>query len=248
MTVSTWAPEATERLEAPLFLEPVLGWRVWRLSCRGPGLRLQALATPDVWRPNEADAACCFVSDHSGAPWADCTCGYHGASSVDALMGAGVLGRGVAVLGAIAMWGTVIEHAQGARAEFAYPARLRLVCSPCFRAGSIVDPVTVAAATPLVPLCGGHWRSNGAGQLKASFVEAELLATYRVDVLPRQPTPSRRRRMRPARPGESGEPPDVTGTWARSCRKARARADDRTAGIRRRWVPRIPRTRTIDTG
>jgi hypothetical protein len=200
MTVSTWAPGATQRPEAPLFLEPVLGWRVWRLTRQGHGLRLQALATPDTWRPNEADAARCFVSDHPGAPWADCTCGYHAASSVDALMGAGVLGRAVAVLGVIAMWGSVIEHAHGARAEFAYPARFRLVCTPCFRAGSIVDPVTVAAATPLVPLCGGHWRSNGAGQLEAAAVEAELLATYAVEVLPRQPEPARRRRRRPAHP------------------------------------------------
>jgi len=196
MTVTAWAPEATGRHEAPLSLEPILGWRVWRLTREVRGLRLRALATPDAWPPNEADAARCFVSDHPGAPRADCTCGYHAASSVDALIGAGVLGHGVAVLGAIAMWGTVIEHAHGARAEFAYPARLRLVCTPCFRAGSIVDPATVAAASPLLPLCGGHWRSNGAGQQKASVVEAELLATYGVDVLPRQPTRPRRRRLR----------------------------------------------------
>jgi hypothetical protein len=200
MAVSTQAPEAPDRFEAPLLLEPVLGWRVWRLTRSRHGLRLQALATPDTWPPNEAEAARCFVSDHPGAPLVECTCGYHAASSVDALMGAGMLGRGVAVLGAIAMWGTVIEHAHGARAEFAYPARLRLVCAPCLRMGSIVDPVTVAAATQLVPLCGGHWRSNGAGQLKASVVEAELLAIYAVDVLPRQPIRSRRPWMRPTQP------------------------------------------------
>src|SRR5262249_56182630 len=102
VTVSTWAPRATGRPETPLCIEPILGWRVWRLTRQAGGLRLQALATPDAWPPHEADAARCFVSDHPGAPRAQCTCGYHAASSVDALMGAGVLGHGVAVLGAIA--------------------------------------------------------------------------------------------------------------------------------------------------
>jgi hypothetical protein len=93
--------------------------------------------------------------------------------------------RGIGVIGAIAMWGTVIEHARGARSEFAYPARLRLVCSQCLQAGSIVDPVTVAEDTWLIPLCDRHWRSRGAGHRAARDVQAELLSTYGVELLPK---------------------------------------------------------------
>jgi hypothetical protein len=95
----------------------------------------------------------------------------------------------VSVIGAISMWGTVIEHAQGARSTYAYPARLRLVCSPCLRNGSIVDPVTVVPTSPLLPLCDRHWRSQGQGHLSSPAVEAELLATYGVELLPRPSLP-----------------------------------------------------------
>ena len=187
-------PAAIRSFEAPLSIEPVLGWRVWRLVRNGERLRLQALATPELWEPHEAIAAHCFVTDHAAVPRTSCTCGYHAAGSVEDLATAGVFRRGVGVLGAVAMWGKVVEHARGARSEFAYPARLRLVCSPCLRAGAIVDPVTVACAQPLLPLCDRHWRSNGAGHLRARAIQAELLGTYGVELLPRPTLPRALRR------------------------------------------------------
>jgi hypothetical protein len=187
-------PSGIRLVDAPLSLEPVLGWRVWRLTHDQESLRLQALATSQLWEPYEAAPASCFVRDHPGAPRGACTCGYHAAASVDHLATAGVFRRGVGVIGAIAMWGTVVEHARGARSEFAYPARLRLVCSPCLRTGAIVDPVTVAPGSPLVPLCDRHWRSNGAGHLRARAVEAQLLAAYGVELLPKPTLPKRLQR------------------------------------------------------
>jgi hypothetical protein len=105
------------------------------------------------------------------------------------LAASGVFGRGVGVVGAIAMWGRVIEHARGARSEYAYPARLRLVCGPCLEQGQIVDPISVVEETWLIPLCDRHWRSKGRGQAPASAVQAELLATYGVELLPRPRLP-----------------------------------------------------------
>jgi hypothetical protein len=202
---------AIRSVEAPLSIEPVLGWRVWRLSRDRDHLRLQALATSELWEPNEATPALCFVQDHPGAPRGACTCGYHAARSVEDLARAGVFRRGVGVLGAVAMWGKVVEHDRGARSEFAYPARLRLVCSPCLRAGAIADPVTVASAQPLLPLCDRHWRSNGAGHLQARVVEAGLLATYGVELLPR-PTlrGTHRGRLRRLRAWIAGPPSIAT--------------------------------------
>jgi len=44
-----------------------------------------------------------------------------------------------------------------------------------------------------VPLCERHWRSRGHGQLEASSVQEELLATYGVELLPRPRLPRIRR-------------------------------------------------------
>ena len=178
------SPEVGPSDDVPLSIEPVLGWRVWHLVREVGGLRLKAVVHPATWTPQEATKARCARTSHA-APQRHCTCGYYATSSVDALASAGVFNRGIGVIGAVAMWGTVIEHARGARAEFAYPARLRLVCSQCLQGGSIVDPVTVVEDTWLVPLCDRHWRSHGVGHLPASTVQAELLSTYGVELLPR---------------------------------------------------------------
>jgi hypothetical protein len=86
------------------------------------------------------------------------------------------------------MWGRVVEHDLGYRAEFAYPARMRLVCSVCLTMGDRpATPVVVAEEGGFaLPLCEDHARSHrGHGELRPSTeVEAELLSTYAVDVLP----------------------------------------------------------------
>jgi hypothetical protein len=190
MTVSTSpSPEVGQPDEIPLSIEPVLGWRVWHLVRQNEQLRLHALSHPDTWTPQEATAARCSRTPHEGAPVESCTCGYYAASSMENLAASGVFGRGVGVVGAIAMWGRVIEHARGARSEYAYPARLRLVCGPCLEQGQIVDPISVVEDTWLIPLCDRHWRSKGSGQAPASAVQAELLATYGVELLPRPRLP-----------------------------------------------------------
>src|SRR6266487_278606 len=132
MTVSTSpSPEVGQPDDIPLSIEPVLGWRVWHLVRQNEQLQLHALSHPDTWTPQEATPARCSRTSHEGAPVESCTCGYYAASSMENLAASGVFGRGVGVVGAIAMWGRVIEHARGARSEYAYPARLRLVCGPC---------------------------------------------------------------------------------------------------------------------
>jgi hypothetical protein len=91
---------------------------------------------------------------------------------------------GLGVIGAIAMWGAVIQHANGARSEFAYPARLRLVCSKCIQGGRAVDPTVVVGIPNPLPLCERHARGVSGPTVPADRVQAELLATYAVDVLP----------------------------------------------------------------
>jgi hypothetical protein len=188
-TPASPSPEPGPPDEIPLSIEPVLGWRVWHLVRENEQLRLHALSHPDTWPPQEATAARCSRTSHDGAPVESCTCGYYAASSMENLAASGVFGRGVGVVGAIAMWGRVIEHARGVRSEYAYPARLRLVCGPCLEQGQIVDPTSVVEDTWLIPLCTRHWHSKGMGRAPASAVQAELLATYGVELLPRPKLP-----------------------------------------------------------
>ena len=83
------------------------------------------------------------------------------------------------------MWGTVVEHARGARAETSYPARLRLVCAPCLAAGrGAIDPTFVVGTMQLVAVCLRHALGVSGPRVSASDVQAELLSTYAVDLMP----------------------------------------------------------------
>jgi hypothetical protein len=89
-------------------------------------------------------------------------------------------------VGAIAMWGTVVEHERGARSRFAYPARLRLVCGPCLASGAgAVDPMSVVDANgSLIAVCIRHRLGVRGPARPADRVQAELLSAYCVDLMP----------------------------------------------------------------
>jgi hypothetical protein len=175
--------------EPPLDPEPLIGWRAWRLERRDGQIRLASLTRADVWPPRDAMRARCPRQGHRGVPSPACTCGLYAADSPRALAGAGVFGLEVGVVGPIAMWGRVVEHTNGARSAVAYPARLRLVCGTCLHTGlGAVDPRWVLArSTHLLPLCARHARRAPAGErIPAADVQADLLGTYAVDLLPRE--------------------------------------------------------------
>jgi hypothetical protein len=99
------------------------------------------------------------------------------------------------VIGSVSLWGSVIEHARGWRAEFAYPDRLRLVCGVCLTLGegSGIPSTVIEAQTPrhrhleLAPVCAQHLELAPAiARLlpDAGDVQAELLSRYAVDLLP----------------------------------------------------------------
>jgi hypothetical protein len=175
--------------EPPLDPEPVIGWRAWRLERRDGQIRLASLTRADVWPPRDAMRARCPRQEHRVTPSPTCTCGLYAADSPGALAAAGVFGLDVAVVGPIAMWGRVVEHTNGARSAAAYPARLRLVCGTCLHTGlGAVDPrwVLVGDDTHLRPVCARHARTTARERIPAADVQAELLGTYAVDLLPRE--------------------------------------------------------------
>jgi len=176
-------------------IEPVLGWRVWRLhvvdgeptlapttprpdwplrepiraSCTGSHTRLYMVFNPELERFHRS-------------PVLGCTCGVHAAKDPRRLA-RGVHGAGV--IGRVAMWGRVIEHSRGWRAELAYPWQLRLICVRCLRSRQLpgVASIVVGNEWPRA-LCADHAATASAGAMDAPAVEAALLDRYGVEVLP----------------------------------------------------------------
>jgi hypothetical protein len=201
--------------DVPVSIEPIVGWRAWRLRREGGRLLLQSLVHGGAWPPQEVEPASCARHPRphiGGAPHERCTCGYYATDSWESLCDAQVFNNGgIGVVGAIGMWGTVVEHAQGARSEFAYPARLRLVCAPCLQEHVVRDPVVVvdAGGGNLAPRCERHGRSSSG--LPAKAVEWELLNTYGVELLPRPTIPRHVRHGIRFKPGMSK--PAQVASW-----------------------------------
>jgi hypothetical protein len=173
-------------------VEPILAWRSWTLTGRrdGEGLLLRPVtAGSRAWRPREAAQAACRLSWSHEAPNVDCSCGLHATRDVELLRRT----RCPAVLGRVALWGRVIEHEHGYRAQFAYPQRLRLICQFCFWQERVTasrpDVVSWYARDLLVPMCLRHLdvaEANGMRPrriLPAGIVDLRLRETYAVDVL-----------------------------------------------------------------
>ncbi|TAM80908.1 MAG: hypothetical protein EPN47_13565 [Acidobacteria bacterium] len=127
----------------PDFVEPLLGWRAWRIwapafgSNLCPAFSSVILDTP--WMPRGK-----FSAEHSfdlgakcrGLLDLDCSCGIYAFKSplgaFDYLMRVRdrLLGRSVEVaLGTVSLWGKVIECELGYKAQYAYPEHIYLPAS-----------------------------------------------------------------------------------------------------------------------
>lgn len=144
--------------DAPLVAGPVLAWRAWALGGRRRSLRLLPVAgSRRPWPPRRPVKALCSKAHLHRVPDVTCTCGVHATREIDLLRET----RGPAVVGTVALWGTLVEHELGYRARFAYPQAVTPVCSACFwRPGTPLRPgPTVVATVPggrLLPLCERH--------------------------------------------------------------------------------------------
>jgi hypothetical protein len=173
-------------------LEPEQGWRAWGLV-RVPG-SIQ-LSSPIVgsrrWPPRRPARARCERSGLSThrAPDPGCTCGVYALARAEQLR---FVRYPASVVGSVAMWGRVVQHASGYRAQFAYPQRLRVVCAMCLSEQTVSAPVQVLSDDgELVALCAIHIATAGAlvpyGSVEG--VQAELLERYAVDLLPFESLP-----------------------------------------------------------
>jgi hypothetical protein len=183
-------------------VDPIDGWRIWNLSEDSEGPRLRPAGSGvDTWQPRSAMEARCGVPRLSltgkprhAAPDPRCTCGIYAARSLDALERPRPAWPPPPVAGTVSLWGTVIEHERGWRGRFAYPSRLRLVCSMCawFEPGPGKPVVVHTFARRLFTLCELHrggiqvpdGRRTKETGLDPLALQARLIDAYAVDLLP----------------------------------------------------------------
>jgi hypothetical protein len=109
-------------MNVPDYISPIIGYRVWRWDDAG----LRSL-NGKPWSPCKPLAAKCGAGkahDAHEVPQTDCTCGVYAAKNLEHLRQFGYEGRGIH--GEVYLWGTVVEHELGWRAQFAYPKSLAL--------------------------------------------------------------------------------------------------------------------------
>ena len=124
-------------MSAPDFADALIGWRVWCVVRYGTELRLASVIHDEVWPVGTELVARCRAHEppsnrlllgelpRHAAPAAECTCGIY-ASREPAGAWTYLRGRDepftvARVLGRVMLWGRVVEHEDGWRAERAYP-------------------------------------------------------------------------------------------------------------------------------
>jgi hypothetical protein len=151
-------------VSAQLSLDPVLGWRVWRVGDDG---LLEAVVWGSPWHPRQRFHASCEDAPSpfwpgSGLaphrpPARDCECGIYAfkrRADAELLAREKVDGRPLA-LGRASLWGRVVETERGYRAEFAYPYDVEVLGGSSALAGLVRSRYAVDAA-PAPPVVALH--------------------------------------------------------------------------------------------
>ena len=116
-------------MNIPDYISPIVGYRVWRWNAAG----LKSL-NGEPWLPGRPLAAECQAVSRGtrlqafhgvrDLPHPTCTCGVYAAKNIEHLRQFGYERRGIQ--GEVYLWGSVVEHTLGWRAQFAYPKSLFL--------------------------------------------------------------------------------------------------------------------------
>jgi|SRR5271168_589869 len=199
-------------MSIPDYISPIVGYRAWTWNTLG----LRSLSGT-LWRPGQPQVARCRAStvvgrskandDVHDAPHEGCTCGIYATKTLHHFRSARYDRYGIH--GEVYLWGTVVEHELGYRAQFAYPKNFVLPAdtlpftSAAIEArpqGLIAFGIHIFVGGPTgTSLCGRSIQGgpNGAG----------LLNRDRQGVLCLQParqTPEEGRPLGGARPRDSG--------------------------------------------
>jgi hypothetical protein len=116
--VAPYAPprRISTKVETALVAGPIIAYRAWAVS--GNYLTGIGSGHGQLWHPGQPLKAVCLASGPSHAnppPLSKCSCGIYALKRTEIGM------EDSQVFGKVALWGTVIEHEGGYRAEYAYP-------------------------------------------------------------------------------------------------------------------------------
>jgi hypothetical protein len=125
-------------VNVPDSIEPVVGWRCWRVLDDRDGFVLASANHPTRWPPGLALEAGCQEGDHA-PPASGCGCGVYAARAPElvlryfspavtraaTIITPAILGYDtVLAVGLVSMWGKVVEADLGWRGRYAYPREL----------------------------------------------------------------------------------------------------------------------------
>jgi len=128
----------------PDAIEPVIGWRYWRVDKKERLLHSLSGAKGFLWQPHTRFEARCpvikptgidgryrFLSGYRGelhdSPGEMCRCGIYAARDLTHLRRQILTGLALNVVGEVSLWGKLIPGSKGYRAQFAYPRRLFVI-------------------------------------------------------------------------------------------------------------------------
>jgi hypothetical protein len=126
-------------MRVPDYISPVVAYRAWYWDDVG----VKSFCG-ELWRPGRSLAAACKTSvrgtahDVHDAPQMNCTCGIYAAKSHADLRTAGYAGFGIH--GEVYLWGIVVEHELGWRAQYACPKNFFLPLEILPVSMSVLEP------------------------------------------------------------------------------------------------------------
>jgi hypothetical protein len=135
----------SEVVAAPDLIEPVVGFRQWRVDAQG----LKSLHVEERWTTATLESRC-VLDNHPGgsAPVPGCCCGvYAWYRRVPRLASAGTCDL---VCGAVVLWGRIELHCSGMRGQFATIVALALPLTGAAKRQAVVD-VARRLGVPAVP-------------------------------------------------------------------------------------------------
>lgn len=131
----------------PDYSMPLIGWRAWRVKPVAKPVLAPLLHIASPWPGRKAIKAVCHgnrrhpnitVRELTYPPFFHCSCGVYALKTVGHLLRHDfrILSNTLMVYGPVALWGKVIRHSAGYRAQYAYPLAL------------FVDPPELALQRP----------------------------------------------------------------------------------------------------
>jgi hypothetical protein len=126
-------------VNAPDGIEPIVGWRCWRVLDTREGFVLASACNETRWPAGLALEASCSSLPAHDPPDAFCSCGIYAAREPELVLGyfppvvsraativaPAILGYDtVVVVGLVSLWGKVVEGEHGWRGRYAYPREL----------------------------------------------------------------------------------------------------------------------------